>query len=162
MEFFAQRVTKRDLLTGGFLINYLSFAIGGQHPPGYLGSATNAPFAFSVTNFAAGNYLILAKATDDQGATACAPEVLLRVNAAPRLSLSRGQFSFPSPPPPDNSLTLRLVNANEEKIYDIEASTDLAHWTNVGFINPSPRSLDNLFRISEPANSHRFYRAVAR
>jgi probable HAF family extracellular repeat protein len=164
VEFFAQRVTRRDLFTGSFPVDFpVLVAVGGQHPPGYLGTATNSPFALQVTNLAAGNYLVLAKGTDDQGATSCGAEVLLRINAPPRLSLDWGQFADPfPPPPPDNTLTLHLVNGNEEKIYDIETSTDLANWTNVGFIAPSSSSLNNVFPILEPAHSQSFYRAVAR
>lgn len=165
VEFFAQRVSRRDPQTGSISVHYLTGPrIGDLHPPGYLGAATNLPFTLNVTNLAAGNYFILAKATDDQGATACASEVLLRVNAPPRLHLVRGQFAVPYPPPPstDNTVTLRLVNSNEEMIYDIEASRDLINWTNVGFINPLSSSLNNTFQISEPTNSSLFYRAVSK
>ncbi|HVR37286.1 MAG TPA: Ig-like domain-containing protein, partial [Methylomirabilota bacterium] len=45
VEFFAQRVSRRDLLTGGISVNYPNGSrIGDLHPPGWLGSVTNQPF----------------------------------------------------------------------------------------------------------------------
>lgn len=166
VEFFAQRVRRRDTQTGSIPVQYARLIGGGNlHPPGYLGTATNVPFTLNVPSLTAGNYFILAKATDDQGATACSAEILVRINAPPYLHLSRGPLVVPHPPPPpDNTLSLRLVNDNEELAYDIEASTDLINWTNVGFLNPSASSAINTFtfRMAEPTNSSLFYRAVAK
>jgi hypothetical protein len=163
VEFFAQRVSRRDPLTGGIPVNYPNGSrIGDLHPPGWLGSVTNPPFALTVTNLASGNYLILAKAFDDQGATACAPEVLVRLNAPPRLRVVRGPAIVPNPASTDKTLTLRLMNGNEEMAYDVEASADLGMWTHVGRIGASADPFGGAFQISEPADSHRFYRVVSR
>jgi probable HAF family extracellular repeat protein len=160
VEFFAKRVTRRNPQTGELTVLGTLLHQCGDHPPGYLGTTTNAPFTFNVTNLAAGNYLILAKATDDQGATACAAEVLLRLNAPPYLILSQGELGGPSSPPPTNFMTLRLANVNEERTYYLESSTDLANWTNAGL--PSSDFNYHVFHVSEPDAPRRFYRAVAR
>ncbi len=165
VEFFARRVTKRDPATLDFTMAVLqSFVVGATYPPGYLGTARNpwgSSYALDVTNLAAGNYLILAKATDDRGATACAPETLLRVKAPPVLQLVREQLSVPTPSPPDGTLSL-VVEANEEMACDIETSTDLVNWTKLDLIQPTSWSARRVFNVSEASGPRRFYRAVAR
>ena len=136
--------------TGSFELELPETVLAGQ------------PFTLTVTNLASGNYLILAKAFDDQGATACAPEVLVRLNAPPRLRVVRGPAIVPNPASTDKTLTLRLLNGNEEKSYDVEASADLGTWTHVGKIGASADPFGGAFQISEPTDSHRFYRVVSR
>jgi probable HAF family extracellular repeat protein len=164
VEFFARRVTRRDRLTGGFSTYYAVLnPLRSSHPPGYLGETTNAPFTLEVTNLAAGNYLILAKATDNQGATACAAEVLVRIHAPPLLNLSRQPFVTTVPPqPPSDTLHLRLSGYNEEMNYDLETSIDFVHWTRIELILSTSPSSVQYFPLPTSTNSHRFYRAVAR
>src|SRR5437867_445908 len=49
-----------------------------------LGSSTNPPFALTLTNVAAGDYTLLARATDDHGATALSSPVSLSAVPANR------------------------------------------------------------------------------
>ena len=163
VEFFANRVARRDPQTGGFNVAFLGFTLyNPAHPPGYLGTVTNAPFVLDVSSLAAGNYLIVAKATDGQGLTACSAEVLLRFNSPPFLSMYRGPFVNVNPPTtPDRRLTLQF-SANEEAQSDIQTSTDLVHWMKLDRMEiPSPsQSLVHILTVQEPTNEHLFYRVV--
>lgn len=114
-----------------------------------LGSASAAPFAFTVNNAAAGNYDFIARAQDDGGlsATSSVVNVLVLTNAiltAPSLQ-PNGQFQF-------------TILGIAGQTYTTESSTNLTSWSSL-ITNVAPANSFNVTDFTSTNVLRRFYRA---
>ncbi|HTD65101.1 MAG TPA: hypothetical protein VK846_01055, partial [Candidatus Limnocylindria bacterium] len=103
-------------------------------------------FAFTLTNLAAGNYTLRARATDNQALSATSAPVTLRVAPRPALVFAGGtngplQFSYP---------TMTGVN------YILESATDVTNFSSLA-TNPGSGGVLN-FTQTNPAPAERFFR----
>lgn len=112
--------------------------------------------------FEAGNYLIMATATDNAGAVVASAEVELHIDPPPVLQLIPLRPLAPPPGIPSPKTYSLLVRANEEASLRLEASHDLILWTPITLSWIVPLSLPTTSRYaSVPADApHTFYRVV--
>jgi len=111
-----------------------------------IATSTVVPFAFTLTNLAAGNYTLRARATDNQALSATSAPVTLRVAPRPALVFAGGtngplQFSYP---------TMTGVN------YILESATDVTNFSSLA-TNPGSGGVLN-FTQTNPAPAERFFR----
>lgn len=114
-----------------------------------LGSVTTAPYNFTVSNAAAGNYSFTAKALDNQGTAATSAvvnvSVLTNATLTSPIRLADGRFQF----------TLLGIAG---QTYATETSTNLLNWSAIG-TNVAPA---DSFSITDATSTNilfRFYRA---
>ncbi|MDW8310622.1 MAG: Ig-like domain-containing protein [Verrucomicrobiales bacterium] len=115
---------------------------------GLLGHATVAPYVFTVSNLAAGNYAFTARAVDNAGAAATSAPVNVSVltNAlllAPE-RLPDGAFRF-------------TVSGVASQSYALEFSSNLLHWSAL-HTNVAPANLFNVTDSTATNVLERFYR----
>ncbi len=111
------------------------------------GTTSNAPYNFTLSNFAAGNYIVTAKATDIQGGAATSAPVTIFVltNALIKAAArSNGVFQ----------LTISGIAGQD---YILEASTNLASWSAL-VTNTAPTGFFNLTDSTSQTFPRRFYR----
>jgi Zn-dependent metalloprotease len=114
-----------------------------------LGESASAPYSFTWTHVAAGNYNLLARAIDNLGAATDSKPVAIVVGAPAQLSGGKvvgGHFQF-------------TIQSDAGSVFQIQRSTDLVTWTSLGPITNTTGSVPFQDPAS-PLSSRSFYRAL--
>ncbi|KAB2664752.1 MAG: hypothetical protein DVB31_09710 [Verrucomicrobia bacterium] len=116
-----------------------------------IGEATSAPFRISWASPVPGTHVLAARATDDRGATATSPAVVVEVGG-----LQLGSVGFQIP---DGPLRFQFPGQPGSD-YVVEASGDLKEWRPVSTNGVVDGSV--VFVDLQPGDSRRFYRVRLR
>jgi len=120
-----------------------------------LGEDAAAPFSFSWTGVAAGEYRLVARAYDNLGSASDSPAVAIIV----ALPIPGGDFKITSMRRKADASFEMTFNTLAGNNYTIEATTDFQAWTKVGTLAAS--ALTAVFLDAESGNfPHRFYRVM--
>ena len=117
--------------------------------PALLGSDDTAPFAFTLSNVAAGNYLFTARAHDNSGLSATSAVVNVFV-------LTNAILSAPARPP--NGQFQFTIQGIAGQTYTMESFTNLTSWSPL-VTNVAPASSFNVTDFTSTNVLRRFYRA---
>jgi len=114
-----------------------------------LGNVSAAPFNFTVSSLAAGNYTFTAKAFDNVGATTVSAQVVVYVQTNSTISsiaaVTGAGFQF-------------TLNGIAGQSYAIDVSSNLVNWTPL-FTNIAPADVFSVTDLTTSGSAQRYYRA---
>ena len=114
-----------------------------------LGNVSVAPFNFTVSSLAAGNYTFTAKAFDNLGATTVSAPVIVYVQTNSTISsiatVSGAGFQF-------------TLNGIAGQSYAIDVSSNLVNWTPL-FTNVAPANVFSVTDLTTSGSAQRYYRS---